>query len=394
MEKRASTFECLPSHAWEVLLLQAWQHLDQRHRFGVIPRVCSSWYHLSLPTFTTLKLALHKEEAGEQLGMWLVRHGSTLQHLSLDLGAFIDKIDRKGIQPGQALADGIRCCTSLCSLEINGWTSSSLVLDMEKMAQLTSLQLCNAFANCCNVQQFLQMPPQVRCLSFKGTNIHLNRNETHRLLTRLPNLTSLDLRRTSMHVQHVASCPRLPLLQDLKLGLELMQRDRMDSLARLPCTHLEVDFDDMDDVALFVRWGRGQQGKQCLGRLLSLDCFLYDDCAESRCAEVLLPFLATAATNLRHLGITGSTAGVEDLSLLRGLKQLTSLSFTYTGPDDADVVAPLAVLPNLQQLTVAWLYEEQLEAAEAAIEGGQLPCLKRLNVVSDWEDFGRGLPSW
>jgi hypothetical protein len=216
MEKRASTLECLPTHAWEALLLQAWQHLDQRHRFGIIPRVCSSWYHLSLPTFTTLKLALRKQESAEQLGLWLVRHGCTLLHLSLNLGS--PYADQTYVEARHELADGVRSSTSLCSLKLNGWNNPTLMLDSEKMTQLTSLEVCNA--TCWNVQQYLQLPPQVRCLSFKGTDLFLlGRSETHRLLTGLPNLTSLDLRGTSVCREHLASCPRLPPLQNLTFSL-------------------------------------------------------------------------------------------------------------------------------------------------------------------------------
>jgi hypothetical protein len=382
----AFNFTCIPTYAWEALLLQAWQHLDQRHRFGIIPRVCSSWYHLSLPTFKTLKLVIRNQEAANHLGLWLVRHGSTLQHLNLDLGPPF-ALAAKGIHALQELADGIRSCTSLCSLQLKGRGSSNLVLDFAKMTQLTSLHVCDASTLCCNIQQFLQLPPQVRCLGFKDTTMYGNESEIHSLLTRLPKLTSLDLRQTSIPLEHLASCPRLAPLQDLKLTLEWVREEKRDALARLPCTHLEVEFGDMEDIEAFNEWCAGQHGKHCLGRLVSLKCSLYDDWEEGPCADVLLPRLASAATNLRHLGVTGDFAGIGDLSLLSGLKQLTSLNFTYKGPADADVVASLTALHDLQQLSVAELSDEQLNAVRAAAASGQLPSLKEVKVVSEWDDF-------
>jgi hypothetical protein len=67
---------------------------------------------------------------------------------------------------------------------------------------------------------------------------------------------------------------------------------------------------------------------------------------------------------------------VKDLALLTRLTQLTTLSFKYAGPADADVVTPLAALPNLQQLTVAGLSKRQSDASWAAAAAGQLLCLK------------------
>jgi hypothetical protein len=75
--------------------------------------------------------------------------------------------------------------------------------------------------------------------------------------------------------------------------------------------------------------------------------------------------------------------------MLTRLTQLTSLSFRYAGPADADVVTtPLAALPNLRQLTVAGLSESQADAVRAAVAAEKLPCLKGVKLVESGSSRG------
>ena len=72
---------------------------------------------------------------------------------------------------------------------------------------------------------------------------------------------------------------------------------------------------------------------------------------------------------------------IMDINLLSGLTQLTSLCFSYAGAPDADVVSPLAALPNLQQLTVTGLSAVQADAVRAAaVPSGQLPSMMKLEL--------------
>jgi hypothetical protein len=80
--------------------------------------------------------------------------------------------------------------------------------------------------------------------------------------------------------------------------------------------------------------------------------------------------------------VTYGTVGVNELALLSGLTQLTSLQFKYAGAVDADMVTPLAALPSLQQLGVAGLFQGQVDALKAAANAGELPCLKEVNVIA------------
>ena len=81
----SSVFSCLPLAVRDSLLQQAFQQFDQRHLFGVAPRVCRLWHQLSLSIITSLDVTISTSEAAEQLSLWVRHHGFSLQHLSLIL---------------------------------------------------------------------------------------------------------------------------------------------------------------------------------------------------------------------------------------------------------------------------------------------------------------------
>jgi hypothetical protein len=217
----------------------------------------------------------------------------------------------------------------------------------------------------------------------------LGKAEVHQLLEALPNLTSLDLRHSGIPLEHLATCPSLPPLQELKLSISLDPNSciALSALAVLPCTFLYVGPLGDDEMQKFKTWSSGQEGKNCLGRLTGMHWYMRGDFESSRAqpmSHAALACLAEAAGQLRHLELTGpNNASVKDVTLLRGLKQLTSLSFKYAGPADADVVTPLAALPNLRHLTVSGgLSKGQADPVRAAVAAGQLPSLKELKMVA------------
>jgi hypothetical protein len=343
-DNKGCSFSFLPKGVPEALLLQAWQQLDQHHRFGIIPRVCSSWFHLSLPTFTSLKLALRDEGSTQHFAAWLRRHGSTLQHLRVDTTELV--------KPSDILMSGllgtISNCQFLSSLHLLRW-KGSLSLGGQLLTRLTSLSVRYYVGVPFDLYQQLRRNDmrQLMALDLRGTQLcsMLGKTELHLLIRALPNLTSLDLSHTGIRVEDLASCRSLPPLQELKLSMTDWQSSQgpLAALAVLPCTSLHVSY-----------WGCN---------------------AVSRAA---LTSLAEAAGQLRHLTFSSGTAGVKELALLTGLTELTSLHFTYSGAADADVVTPLAALSNLQQLTVAGLSAVQEEAMRVAVSAGQLRCLKEV----------------
>jgi hypothetical protein len=377
-------FSILPNDASEALLLQAWQHLDLQHRFGIIPRVCSSWFHLSAPTFTSLELVLRDEGSTQQFAAWLRRHGSTLQHLSVR-----NTLTERNYSLLLEVLGSMNSCKSLSSLHLLFWNGPTTLSD-RLLSQLSSLSVRNHTGGRFNFGQLCGMR-QLQALGLSGnlSSVEIGKAEVHQLVSALPNLTSLDLTHTYIPLEHLASCPNLPPLQELKLSIATCwfgdQIDDLAALPMLPCTSLYVELLREDTLEDFKTWSAGQHGKNCLGRLTSMHCCIGGGLGFTSAQPTshgVLSCLADSAGLLRHLDLTGYGAyeEVEDLALLTGLTQLTSLSFTYAGPADADVVTPLAELSKLQHLTVAGLSEGQAEAVRAAAAAGQLPCLKDVVV--------------
>jgi Leucine-rich repeat (LRR) protein len=319
-EHEGSFFNRLPKDTAEALLRQAWQQLDNWDRFGTVPRVCRSWLHLSLPTFTSLELSLMDYPSAEEFPAWLRRHGSTLQHLYVD-AAHMESWSFKLLSQ---VLDGIHTCKSLTSLHLVAWDGPT-TLSEQLLTQLTSLSV-----RCLAVQEFdfYQLcrhdMRQLRVLDLHGTESCpvMEESRVPQFLSALPNLTSLDLTKTPIRLEHLASCRSLPPLQELELSMAC---------------------DLKSHNALAVLEATGQ---------------------------------------LRDLTLTAwRNEGVKDLALLTGLTQLTSLSITYAGPADADVVSPLKALSNLQQLTVDGFSKRQADAVRAAVAAKQLPCLIRFETM-------------
>ena len=379
------TFNRLPSHEAEALLLQAWQQLDQHHRFGIIPRVCRTWYHLSLPSFTTLELIVHHHESVQELALWLRHHGSTLRHFSLDLSSICHQH-----LPWGELAGAIRSCTFLAGLQLIHWDAATLP-DLQQFTQLSSLEF-SASASSPSTQRFLKhLPSQLLSLNlyqtWLGSSViwySCTEPDIHEILRRLPGLTRLDARRTSLPFRYLASCPNLPPLQELKLDLKwrYTSDSELAALAKLPCSFLAVDVCS-EYLEKSLTWCRRQEGMACLSKLTSMS-WHFEGSGYRPWSNAVLSCLATAATSLKDLNLSGGgfmDVGLLNITPLSRLSQLTKLSFHYGGSPDADVVSAFAALPNLQELTVAGLSAVQGDAWRAAASVcGQLHSLRKLTL--------------
>ena len=375
------------SHESEPLLLQAWQQLDQRHRFGIIPRVCRAWYHLSLPTFTSLELIISSKESVQQLALWLRHHGSTLRHLSLDVGT----IQYHRHVPWAELANALQSCSSLAGLHLMSWDAAGLP-DLQHLEQLSTLELSGASGPASSTQQFLKgLPTQLKTLDLyqSGLGSSCTESDIHHSLMRLPGLTGLDARYTGLPLRYLASCPNLPRLQELFLDLKWWYRPDMNmpvrifdpaALAKLPCSFLAVEIWP-DGLEESVTWCRSQQGKDCIGKLNGMSWDITDPAGASASHRWprVLSCLATAAASLKELTLGG--CGILDINMLLGFSQLTSLCFRYAGAPDPDMLTSLAALPHLQQLTVSGLSAVQADAVRAsAAAAGQLASLTKLEL--------------
>ena len=239
----SSEISCLPSREDAALLL-AWQHLEQGHRFGIIPCVCSSWYHLSLPTFTSVQIGLGRNDSVQRFAVWLSRHGSILQHLSLEFPqGWWPQLFQYDDPLGSQLATAVQHCSSLRSLKLEDWGYAMIPVDLRHLEQLTSLEL-GGWLDDVEYARFgrwtlTRLPSQLQalnlCMDDMGTSY--DKYDVQQLLARLPALTHLDLLQTGIRASHLASCPNLPRLQELKLDYDL-KFDSLEALGEVPCTFL------------------------------------------------------------------------------------------------------------------------------------------------------------
>jgi Leucine-rich repeat (LRR) protein len=296
----------------------------------------------------------------QQFAAWLRSRGSTLQHLSVSGRQLPDsnQLSQKSMRDLAGVLDSISSCKSLTSLQLVCWRGPTS-LNEQLLTQLTSLSVrCNHGQTFDYDQLYRSERQQLIALDLHGTmsSEAMDEAEVHQLLRALPNLTSLDLTNICVRLEHLAFYPSLPPLQDLKLGMTDWEDSTLAALAVLPCTSLHAP------------------------------------CGFSRGLDARWSRLAEVAGQLKHLALTCHPAAVTKLALLTVITQLTSLQFEYClgFNADADVVTPLAALPNLRQLTVAGLSKDQGDALSAAVAVARFPRLKELILAVSWRDLVRG----
>ena len=131
-------FTCLPLAVRDSLLQQAFQQLDQRHLFGVAPRVCRLWDQLALSIITSLNMKITTGKSAEQLSLWMKDHGAG------GLGSLVLELDRPVCQTTAAhsLLESLPAALQLRSLALSttNWTA---VLDapLPPLTNLTSLSI-------------------------------------------------------------------------------------------------------------------------------------------------------------------------------------------------------------------------------------------------------------
>ena len=408
----------LPKDLPEALLVQAWQQLDQRHHFTIIPLVCRSWRQLALQTLTSaITLVITEEVPIQQLSHWMLSHGINLRslNLSLQLGdlSYIDEL--------QELASLIEECSNLRSLSLLGWTEENPLPDLSQLPQLTQLRLEYRPKEAIRV-----LPQQLRSLELRTSSSPWSGEDVSRLVTRVPQLRSLDVTETAFSEEMLPTLRSLSALQELRVSLGSGSSETLAALKGLPCTGLMIRLSRTDGVEQFASTLQQQvqhnsssrsSSTSVLSGLRSLRVRLQPDerllafrrlaarydavlrpsglvaaAYSDPWAHLLLPPLAAAMaggtgllSSLRSLVLTGYESVVKDLSLLTGLRQLTSMGFIADLPATADV-GLLTALSGLRELRVKGLSEGQVEVLRGLVVSS-LSCLTKLEL--DTEPFVR-----
>ena len=244
MSADASAFSCLPLAVRDRLLQQAFQQLDQRHLFGVTPRVCRLWHQLSLSIITTsLDVTITIEAAAEQLSLWIKNLGAAgLRILVLHLDQAVC-----GTPAARSLLQSLGSAMQLRSLDISS-THLPAVLDvpLPPLTNLTSLSIRRCSLNPTVVSSILNLS-SLNSLSLMVLDVDALgaagdywSSIMEQMVTRLVGLTSLDLG-ILVSIEGLAHLCALPQLKRLSLGPFCVPATSLRHLdSRLPVTSIYI----------------------------------------------------------------------------------------------------------------------------------------------------------
>ena len=346
MSADASAFSCLSPAVRDSLLQQAFQQLDQRHLFGVAPRVCRLWHQLSLSIITSLDAIINSEAAAEQLSYWIQRHGARLISLNLLLKELVPHASAAG-----SLLQSLQVAKGLRSFSLATSGQAGIDSSLHTLTNLTSLRLRNCYPTTAQLDSILGLT-KLSSLSLNGlSGINLG-PFLEQLSTSLVGLTRFDLSGTAFYAG--ADClvhlHKLPQLKELLTG-GAIPVNTLVGMGSLPFTSVGVSVE------------RNTVGEACLwlqnasGRLQKLSLFGHGPQA--------VPALQLPILQLGQLKDLKASYVSLNMVHVAALTQLTQLALNMCGLDDA-AVCSLSPLCNMRVLTLS--YNPQITGAQGSME--------------------------
>ena len=343
MSADASAFSCLPLAVRDSLLQQAFQQLDQRHLFGVAPRVCRLWHQLSLSIITSLDVKINTREAAEQLSLWMHKHGAAgLKTLQLLLDETVCRTPAGG-----SVLQSLGAAMQLRSLSIltNVSIAELDVLDvpLPPLTNLTSLSINTCSLIPTVVSSILSLS-SLNSLSLNISFINEDGADSRdsgislleQMAARLVGLTSLDLDVSSASTEGLAHLQALPQLKRLSVLPISLCSSKLRFLNGLPVIAIRIHTmtGALSGISSWLH--SAASSLEHLGLLN----FSEDPTAPAH----FLPFYK--AVHLESLELLKIKP---DLTQLAALTQLTSLSLRECDMHDTDVCT-LSALTGLQSL--------------------------------------------
>ena len=352
-------FDLLDASMRDPFLQQAFRHLDQRHLYGVIPRVCHSWHRLSTTSSNSLKVRVSaelNEETGEpdaaftSFSRWLQHNLRNLTSLDLTLDREGDSFDA-----GPEMLQTIASATQLCSLGLSGglgWRSESFA-GLSALTNLASLALCNGDVSPAVFSSMLALT-QLRALDLNKVGVLVRDDDYDMEEEIMPPLTSSLVNLTSLSLD-VYACwfdleGGLACLRSLTKLVALDIRNKVvpsgnlvNVLGRLPITGVEVALSDPGHVCDVAGWL-----ERCVPttlRYLEMRNLAYGTATQptrvpsfelhpSQVARLLSP-LRSAGKQLQVLKLRNfDLTQIDSVNIITGLTQLTSLNLFCKFHDD------------------------------------------------------------
>ena len=331
----SSPFDLLDAAMRDPFLQQAFRQLDQRHLYGVIPRVCRSWHNLSttstssmtVKSSTELGVETEQPDAVISFSEWLQHHIAKITSLDLSLERPSDTSDFAD------MLHTISSATHLCKLRLdldynddNGDVPESFA-GLAALTNLTSLTLkhCNLYLPAFSSISSLT---QLRTLDLTGVGFLGCYNEEGakllpELISNLGNLTHLTLSGYGYWDSQLVDCVRgLANLVELDIRRGLVSSSSIQLLQGLPITGVWIILRDPGDVIQVASWL-----ERCIPT--TLEClmirFLRDFELQPSQVSCLLAPLRSTGPQLQGLSLVGLLLSQADLSIITGLTQLTEL---------------------------------------------------------------------
>ena len=249
----SSVFSCLPNAVRDSILQQAFQQLDQRHMFGVAPRVCRLWHQVSLSISTSLDVRIRTAEAAEQLSLWISNHPTALKSLELNM-AYAD-CNTEDVQP---LLQSVGAADQLCSLSLFSPQTYHPLLDLSltMLTKLTSLRIVCCGYNEATLPYSIPHLTTLKSLSLSHMHSTAWQPFMQQISACLVQLTSLNLRSLwDIEAIDIAVLCALPQLQQLQLDCKLPAKS-LSKLGTLPVTAISISMCEGDTEADLTSWLR------------------------------------------------------------------------------------------------------------------------------------------
>ena len=337
-------FTCLPADFVSSFLAQAWEQLDQREFYGIVPCVCRSWrqgsYAPSSSSSTSSSRSLMVTPASEasfkQLLARIRDHGPILHQLyircsRLPCGVlFTMEAKFMGSLAASPSASHLR------SLTITYWQNPLNLTVLSSFPQLTALTMshCTYLSPGILSQGYLQFEkiPQLRSLDLSYNRSYI----PHDAIAPLQQLTSLSLIGNGVKTDAaLTTIWTLPQLQLLELGFCSIEGEPLSGLTATGCKDLALLslgllIDDADAPYMknwLMRKISNFLGGTALQALKSLDISYtgLGGWSKEELSQLLFP-LTTSAPSLRDLVLVGQGFGMGEIAgALTMLTQLTSV---------------------------------------------------------------------
>ena len=293
------------------------------------PSVCRLWHQLSLSIITSLDAKISSEEAAEQFGLWIHRHGAGLTTLDLLLAP-----------AAWSLLQSLRAAKELRCLSLSATTESAETINfsLHTLTSLTSLSIRNCETTTAVRDSILGLT-KLSSLSLCGKRLYDDCGPfLKQLSTSLVGLTKLDLSDTSISADDLAHLHNLPQLKELLIDESIPANDLV-RLCALPFTSVGILME------------HGTVGDACLW--LQTAAMRLQKLALVGYGPQAVPALQVPLLQLAQLKDLKASAVRLNMVHVAALTQLTQLELDGCGLDDA-AVCSLSLLSNLRVLKLPW----------------------------------------